>query len=80
MKVAIATYAFHGLLEQGLMDIFGCLESVRFRYDLRAVDIWSDFFPTEQAFDPKFQAAVRCGLEERELVHEQGTHRVSCGS
>jgi len=69
MKVSIATYAYHGLLEQGLIDIFGCLESVRFRHDLRAVDIWNGFTPDRQAFDPGFQAKVRRSLDERDLVH-----------
>jgi len=69
MKVSVATYAYHGLLEQGLMDIFGCLESVRFRHDLRAVDIWNGFTPDELAFDPAFQANVRRGLDERDLAH-----------
>lgn len=69
VKVSIATYAYHGLLADGVMDVFGCLETVRFRHGLRAVDIWNDFTPNELAFDPDFQAKVRRGLDERELIH-----------
>ncbi len=69
MKVSVATYAYHGLLADGVMDVFGCLETVRFRHGLRAVDIWNDFTPDELAFNPDFQTKVRRGLIERELVH-----------
>ena len=69
MKISIASYAFHGLLQRGLMDVFGCLESVRFRYRLNAVDIWSDFLGMERAFDPAFQRKVANGLKERDLIH-----------
>ncbi len=69
MKVSIATYAYHGLLEQREMDVFGCLETVRFRHDLRAIDIWNGFTPDELAFDPAFQQKVFRGLSERDLVH-----------
>ena len=69
MKVSIATYAYHGLLAEGVMDVFGCMETVRFRHDLRAIDIWNGFTPDDVAFDPDFQAKVRRGLIERELIH-----------
>ena len=69
MTVSIATYAYHGLLETGEMNVFGCMETVRFRHDLRAIDIWNGFTPDEVAFDPAFQQKVRRGLIERDLVH-----------
>ena len=69
MKVSIATYAYHGMLADGVIDVFGCMEAVRFRHDLRAIDIWNGFTPDELAFDGDFQKKVRYGLIERELVH-----------
>lgn len=40
MKISIASYSFHGLVQQGAMDVFGYLESMRYRYGLDAADIW----------------------------------------
>ena len=41
MRISIASYSFHGLTGAGMMDIFGYLESVKYRYRLDAADIWS---------------------------------------
>jgi sugar phosphate isomerase/epimerase len=65
MNVAIASYAFHGLLREGLIDLFGYLESCRYRYDLRTADIWNGMLAsTEDAYLGK----VRRALDERELA------------
>jgi hypothetical protein len=40
-KISIASYAFHGLLERGQIDLFGYLESCRYRYSLDTADIWN---------------------------------------
>jgi len=69
MKVSVATYSYHGMLEDGCIDVFGCLEAVRLRHDLRAIDIWNGFTPDALAFDPAFQAKVHRNLTEREIVH-----------
>jgi len=69
MKISIATYSYHGLLADDMTDVFGCMETVRFRHDLRAIDIWNGFTPDKLAFDKAFQAKVRRALSERELVH-----------
>jgi sugar phosphate isomerase/epimerase len=39
-KVSLASYAFHGLLGDGRMDLFGYLESCKYRYQVEA-DIWN---------------------------------------
>ena len=64
MKLSIASYSFHGLLREGKMDIFGYLETIKYRYGAHA-DIWNGFFPT---IDDEFLGKVKEGLEERELV------------
>jgi sugar phosphate isomerase/epimerase len=64
MKISVASYAFHGLLYAGKMDIFGYLESCRYRYHLSAADIWNGFFPS---IEPDFLAKVKEGMDEREL-------------
>jgi sugar phosphate isomerase/epimerase len=65
VKASIMAYAFHGLLRAGVMDIFGYLESVRYRYHLDAADLWSGFFPT---LEEDFVRRVGEALVERDLV------------
>lgn len=64
MNVSIASYAFHGLLYAGKMDIFGYLESCRYRYQLDSADIWNGFLPN---IEEGFLRKVKEGLAEREL-------------
>jgi sugar phosphate isomerase/epimerase len=63
MRVSIASYAFHGLLREGTMDVFGYLESCKYRYGV-AADIWNGMLPTT---DEEFIAKVKEALDEREL-------------
>jgi sugar phosphate isomerase/epimerase len=65
MKLSVLSYSFRGLLQQGKMDVFGYLETCKYRYGLSAADIWNGFLPsTEEGFIKK----VRDALDERELV------------
>jgi len=64
MDISIASYAFHGLLKRQQMDIFGYLESCRYRYHLDTADIWNGFLP---AAEPDYLATVRRALDERNL-------------
>jgi len=68
LKISILSYSFHGLLQWGLMDIFGYLESCKYRYNLNAADIWNGFFPT---LDEEYILKVKTALEEREMVLAQ---------
>ena len=65
MNISIASYSFHGLLAEGKMDLFGYLESCKFRYHVQGADIWSGMFPS---LDEKFLTKVKEGLKEREMV------------
>ncbi len=59
------SYAFHGLLRRGMIDMFGYLETSKHRYDLDAVHLWSGYFEsTEEAYLAKVKEAVA----ERELT------------
>lgn len=40
MRISILSYSFRGLLEAGMMDVFGYLETCKYRYGLDAADIW----------------------------------------
>ena len=65
MKVTIASYAFHGLLREGKMDVFGYLESCKYRYGLQTADIWNGMLVSTE---DDYLAKVKDALEERELV------------
>ena len=65
MKISIASYAFHGLHGEGKMDVFGYLESVKYRYGLDAADIWNGMLPN---IEEDYLKKVREAMDERELV------------
>ncbi len=68
MRLSIMAYSFHGLLAEGKMDVFGYLESCKYRYHLDAADLWNGnkgfLLSTEEDYIRK----VRDALDERELV------------
>ena len=65
MNISIASYAFHGLLAEGKMDVFGYLESVKYRYRLDTADIWNGMLAsTEESYVRK----VRQAMDEKEMV------------
>jgi sugar phosphate isomerase/epimerase len=65
LKISTLSYSFRGLLAEGKMDVFGYLETCKYRYHLAAADVWNSFLPTT---DEDFLKKVRQGLDERELV------------
>ena len=65
MNISILSYSFRGLLNEGKMDVFGYLETCKYRYHLDAADIWSGFFPST---DEEFLSKVREGLDERGMA------------
>ena len=65
MNIAIASYAFHGLLRDGMIDLFGYLESSKYRYDLDTADIWNGMLLST---DDDYLVKVRRGLDERGLT------------
>lgn len=65
MDVAIASYAFHGLLRARVIDLFGYLESCRYRYQLHTADIWNGMLTST---DDAYLAQVKQALAERELT------------
>ncbi len=75
MKISIASYSFHGLIGAGLMDIFGYIESAKYRYRLDAADIWNGLL---KSTDEEFVRKVKRALDEREMCvsnyHIDGIH------
>src|SRR3954453_13972340 len=78
--ISIASYSFHELIAAGRMDVFGYLESVRYRYHLDAADIWNGLLGSDpqQYLEPEFLRGVREAMDERDLVlanyHADGCH------
>ncbi len=65
MRVSVMAYSFHGLLRQRKIDIFGLLETFKYRYHLRAADLWNGFL---KSTEEEYLKKVRDALDERELV------------
>jgi sugar phosphate isomerase/epimerase len=65
MKVSICSYTFNQLTSAGRMNVFGYLETSRYRYGLQAVELWNE---TLESLDGAYLAEVEDALTERELV------------
>src|SRR4051794_33235993 len=80
LPISIASYSFHELIAAGRMDVFGYLESVRYRYHLAVADIWNGLLGSdpERYLTPEFLGGVRAAVDERELAlanyHADGCH------
>jgi len=80
MKISIASYSFHGLIGAGMMDVFGYLETCKYRYRLDAADFWNGLLGNDERvyLDETFLRKVKEALAEREMVlanyHADGCH------
>ncbi|HHY82416.1 MAG TPA: TIM barrel protein [Clostridiales bacterium] len=63
-KISIASYSFHKTLEEKMIDIYGYLESLRYRYHLNAADIWNGYIKDMDIEDFK---KIRRAMDERGL-------------
>ena len=61
---AVMSYSFHGLRNLGAMDVFGYLETVRYRYGLQTADLWNGMLDSTE--EPYLQM-VKAAIEERGL-------------
>ena len=62
---AVMSYSFHGLRNLGAINLFGYLETVRYRYNLNTADIWNGFL---ESYDDDYLQLVREHIEERGLT------------
>jgi sugar phosphate isomerase/epimerase len=78
--ISIAGYSFHGALAAGSIDLYGYLESCRYRYQLDTADIWTGLLGNdpEQYLQRDHLLKVKAGLTERGLTlvnyHADGCH------
>jgi sugar phosphate isomerase/epimerase len=64
-RLSVLSYSFFGLLREGKIDVFGFMETCKYRYGLQAADLWNNFLSsTEESYLRK----VRDALDERDLV------------
>lgn len=64
-KQSVASFSFHGLLEEKKMDIFHYLETCRYRYSLDTADIWNGFIAS---YEDEYLKKVRQALDDREMT------------
>lgn len=64
MNISIASYSFHGLFNEGKIDLFGYLESLKYRYHVSGADIWNIMLAS---FEEDYLLKLRSALDEREL-------------
>jgi sugar phosphate isomerase/epimerase len=65
MRLSVLSYSFRGLLGEGKMDVFGYLETCKYRYHLGAADLWNGFLTS---MDDGYLKKVRAALDERDLI------------
>ena len=79
-NISIASYSFHGLKAASMIDVFGYLETCRYRYGLSTADIWNGLINDnpEYYLNDEFLKKLRSALDERELTlvnyHADGCH------
>jgi sugar phosphate isomerase/epimerase len=78
-KLSVLSYSFHGLVQRGMQDIFGFMETCKYRYHLNTADLWNGHLAPGKSFvDPndkanyvklndEYIAKVKEALDEREL-------------
>lgn len=64
MNISIASYSFHGMFNEGRVDIFGYLESLKYRYHVRGADIWNIMLAS---YDEDYLRKIRSSMDEKEL-------------
>ena len=64
LETCVASYSFHGARAEGKCDVFRYLDLLRFRYGVRAADLWTGFLPT---LDEDFLRKVRDALDRNGL-------------
>ena len=62
LPISIASYSFHGLLENESIDIFTYLEALKNRYNVDYADIWSGFL---DELDADYLKKIRASMDEK---------------
>jgi hypothetical protein len=65
VNISIISYAFHKQMREGKVDIFGYLETCKYRYGLSTADIWNGMLTS---LDEDYLLKVKDGMDERGLT------------
>ncbi|HHX63330.1 MAG TPA: TIM barrel protein [Chloroflexi bacterium] len=65
MNISVISYAFHKQMQEGKVDIFGYLETCKYRYGLDTADIWSGMLTS---LDEEYLLKIKDALCEHELT------------
>lgn len=73
MKLSIGGYSFNNTFLAGKMDVFGYLESVKYRYHLSTVDLYNGFFVDKSTdiwrlADEAYLRKIREALDEKQMT------------
>ncbi|MBV6714042.1 sugar phosphate isomerase/epimerase family protein [Paenibacillus chitinolyticus] len=73
MKVSVGGFSFNQAFLNGTMDVFGYLETVRYRYGLATVDLWNGQFadrshPLLKLPDREYLKKIRQAMDEKEMT------------
>jgi len=64
MRLSIASYSFHGMLQEGKIDVFGYLESLKYRYHVDGADIWNHMLAS---YEDDYLRKVKEAMDDRGL-------------
>lgn len=72
MKLSVGGYSFYNTFVDGMLDVFGYLETIKYRYHLDAVDMYNRFIsdnskPIIKLADDSYLHKVRKALDEKGL-------------
>lgn len=65
MNISICSYTFHQMTRTGIMDTFGYLEAVKYRYGLNTADLWHGTFAS---LETDYLTKVKAAVAERGLT------------
>jgi sugar phosphate isomerase/epimerase len=61
---SVMSYSFHGLLGKGAINLFGYLETAKYRYGLNTADIWNGLITS---YDEDYIKILKQNIDERGL-------------
>ncbi len=62
---SVGSWSYHALFEAGKMNVFGYLESIKYRYRLQHADIWNGMLAS---LDETYIDSIQATLQEEELI------------
>ncbi|GGF98116.1 sugar phosphate isomerase/epimerase family protein [Paenibacillus abyssi] len=64
MNISIASYSFHGMFNQQEIDLFGYLESLKYRYHVNGADIWNIMLAS---YDEEYLRKIKKHMDQKEI-------------